>query len=386
MDASLYLFFFMIDSMKRILVVVFLLTLLQACAGTSESTRQPNFARWLVSVEPHHEIRGGTTKGIPVEMDLSDSPGWLKLKKASTKKEEDRAAILAMAGPYQASFEFLETVGFTSSYKLDRPYRSWGTEYVYVVENKRDFISLQHIMVMFFDDNGETVGPMVMKHWRQDWQYEGQELHTFTGHGHWQKQMLPSSQGKWIQSVYQVDDSPRYGGIGTWVHDVDMSYWQSEITWRPLPRREFSMRSDYHVLIGRNRHTVMAAGWTHEQDNLKTVVDPKTHTIEKQLAREVGLNRYQRIKNFDFSAGDTYWQKTGLFWKDVRDYWFALFAKNNSFYVTDKINGKKMIEPLFTYAQGIADGKKKYQVDASRKFVAETLTPYLSKGKKSSQY
>ena len=25
------------------------------------------------------------------------------------------------------------------------------------------------------------------------------------------------SKGKWIQKVYQVDDSPRYEGIGTWV-------------------------------------------------------------------------------------------------------------------------------------------------------------------------
>ena len=73
------------DSVKRLLVVV-LLSLLQACVSTSESARQPNFARWLVSVEPHHEIRGGTTKGIPVEVDLSTSPGWQKLKKASTKK------------------------------------------------------------------------------------------------------------------------------------------------------------------------------------------------------------------------------------------------------------------------------------------------------------
>lgn len=371
--------------MKRLLVVV-LLSLLQACASTSESARQPNFARWLVSVEPHHEIRGGTTKGIPVDVDLSASPGWQKLKKASTKKEKDRAAILAMAGPYRTSFEFLETVGFTASYKLDRPYRSWGTEYVYVVANKKNYISLQHIMVMFFNQDSKIIGPMVMKHWRQDWQYEGKYFHSFSGHGHWKKQKFTSSRGKWVQTVYQVDDSPRYGGIGKWVHDADMSYWQSENTWRPLPRREFSTRSDYHALVGRNRHTVMADGWTHEQDNLKAVVDTKTHKVKKQLAREVGLNRYQRIKNFDFSAGDIYWKNTELFWKDVRDYWFALFAKNDSFDVTDKVDGKKMFEPLFAYAQGIADGKKKYQVEASRNFIAETLAPYLSKGKKSPQY
>ena len=180
--------FFMRNVMKQLLALVFLCTLLQACAGISESSKQPNFARWLVAVEPHHEIRGGTTKGVPVEVDLSASPGWQKLQKALTNKDKDRAAILAMAGPYQASFEFLETVGFTTSYKLDRPYRSWGTEYVYVVENKRDFISLQHIMVMFFDDDGKTVGPMVMKHWRQDCHqrmhivYDPSFRHAASGH------------------------------------------------------------------------------------------------------------------------------------------------------------------------------------------------------------
>jgi len=367
------------DAMKPLLTFVFLCSILQASAGTLETSQQPNFARWLVSVEPHHKIRGGSTRGIPVEMDLSASPAWQKLKQARTKKERDRAAILAMAGPYQASFEFLETVGFTSAYKLDRPYRSWGTEYVYVVVSKSDFISLQHIMVMFFNQDGVTTGPMVMKHWRQDWQYEGEAFHTFAGHGHWQKQAFASSQGKWLQSVYQVDDSPRYGGIGEWVHDADMSYWQSETTWRPLPRREFSVRSDYHALVGRNRHTVMADGWTHEQDNLKAVVDPKTHKVIKQLAREVGLNRYQRIKNFDFSAGDAYWQKTAPFWQDVRDYWFSLFAANNSFDITGKVDGKKMFEPLFTYAQEIADGKKQYQRKASQQFVVETLVPFLNK-------
>ena len=71
----------------------------------------------------------------------------------------------------------------------------------------------------------------------------------------------------------------------------------------------------------------------------------------------------------------------------MRDYWFTLFAKYDSFDVTDKVDGKKMFEPLFAYAQGIVDGKNKYQEEASRKFVAETLAPYLSKGeKKFSQY
>ena len=68
-----------------------------------------------------------------------------------------------------------------------------------------------------------------------------------------------------------------------------------------------------------NRHTILADGWTHEQDNLKTVLKAPSQ-VKTHIAREIGLNRYQRIKNFDFSAGDSYWKNTKSFWSDVRVY------------------------------------------------------------------
>ncbi|MDZ7792034.1 MAG: hypothetical protein U5L08_16340 [Xanthomonadales bacterium] len=37
------------------------------------------------------------------------------------------------------------------------------------------------------------------------------------------------------------------------------------------------------------------------------------------LAREVGINRYQRITGFDFSAGDAYWEAASGTWSLVRD-------------------------------------------------------------------
>ncbi len=63
---------------------------------------------------------------------------------------ENRGQWLYVLG---CSFEFLETVGFTETHKPARPYQSWGTEFVYVVEDKGDFISLQHILVMYFEAN-----------------------------------------------------------------------------------------------------------------------------------------------------------------------------------------------------------------------------------------
>ena len=67
--------------------------------------------------------------------------------------------------------------------------------------------------------------------------------------------------GAWSQTVYQVDDSPRYGSLGRWVHSDEASIWEGGDAWRPLPRREHSVRSDYQVLAGRNRHTILPTGW-----------------------------------------------------------------------------------------------------------------------------
>src|SRR3546814_951309 len=57
--------------------------------------------------------------------------------------------------------------------------------------------------------------------------------------------------------------------------------WTSDLTARPLPRREYTKRDDYNVLIGINRHTITPNGWTHEQFNTK-VLRSEEHTSELQ--------------------------------------------------------------------------------------------------------
>ena len=108
----------------------------------------------------------------------------------------------------------METVLLDTKLKKDTPYASWGTEIVKVLEDRGDFISLQHIMVLFFKDSqtGNTVGPILVKHWRQDWQWEADSQLVFQGDNHWVKNKLNLDQtkGKWKWSVFQVDDTPRY--------------------------------------------------------------------------------------------------------------------------------------------------------------------------------
>ena len=322
--------------------------------------------------------RGGTSTGTAVTLDPQPHPGWLALQDPKlTTFQRDRQAILAMAGPYRTTFDFLETVGYVPGFKPDKPYQSWGTEYVYVVEDKKDFISLQHVMVMFFQQGDEVQGPMVMKHWRQDWQYEKRDLLTYAGNNRWQRQTLPRSEikGAWAQAVYQVDDSPRYESYGRWEHKPNFSTWQSHLTWRPLPRREHSVRNDYQVLEGYNRHTILPDGWIQEEENykLKLTVQGKPTDDMPYLAKELGINRYQRIKDFDFSAGDAYWQKTGEFWQIVREEWRAIIREKKTFQLRDEVDGQALFMPFFEYAENI-DGKSAKEI---RKFVQQTLAGYV---------
>src|SRR5688572_33391858 len=75
--------------------------------------------------------RGGTTRGAPLTLATEPSAAWRAVREPGLSKlERDRRAILAMAGAYRTTFDFLETVGFTPGFTPSRPYQSWGTEYI----------------------------------------------------------------------------------------------------------------------------------------------------------------------------------------------------------------------------------------------------------------
>lgn len=229
--------------------------------------------------------------------------------------KKDRKAILAMAGTYRVQFQFMETVALEKGYEVKPPKRTGATELVLVVEDAPRRIELQHILVMGAVEGGD---PAVVKHWRQRWEYEDTDLVEFRGHQTWTHRRLAPAEAKgaWTQAVYEVDDAPRYEGVGRWVHAGDSSTWESNATWRPLPRREYTTRDDYQVLLGRNRHTVTPAGWVHEQDNVKVRLAP----LPQPIVREAGLNTYTRIEK-DLSAGSAYWRATEDYWRDVRAAW-----------------------------------------------------------------
>ena len=322
--------------------------------------------------------RGGTTKGQEVNLSKLPSNEWNHLQEDGISKfERDRRAILAMTGGYRTSFDFIETVGFSSSYIPAVPYQSWGTEYVYLIEDRGDFISLQHIIVMFIKMPDESISDaMVIKHWRQDWQYEDTDLNTFIGNNTWSKKeyAVEDIAGSWSQSVYQVDDSPRYQSIGYWQHKSNYSSWLSNETWRPLPRREFSVRNDYDVLIGTNRHTITPFGWVQEEENLKAKLANNSNNIDKILAKEIGLARYEHIINHNWKAGDEYWIKTTPFWREVRDIWSTILEENKVLIIKKTIENQSLFESMFRLADNSANNKSR---SLERKEIQSILNRYI---------
>ena len=303
--------------------------------------------------------RGGTSQGPAVKLSSTAQAGWLKLQEEGLSKfERDRMAILAMQGPYRVSFDFLETIPLNQAYQLADPYQSWATEYVYLLEDSRDFISLQHIMVMFYKTKtGEIHGPVVMKHWRQDWKYQDQDLHTYRGKQKWERIRYKKHEvkGKWSQAVFQVDDSPRYEALGTWMHEGNLSSWRSERTARPLPRREFSVRDDYTLLLGYNTHTITPTGWIHEQENYKVKLDSDRSLVSQNpfLVKEIGLNRYEQIVGHDFTAADNYWKRTAPYWLEVRKAWKQIFKAYGSFRIKKSVKQEKLYQKHFAFAESL---------------------------------
>jgi hypothetical protein len=271
-----------------------------------------------------------------------------------------------MAGEYRVTFDFLEIARFADE-APQAPYQSWGTEKIYVDRDEGRFISLVHILEMrIVQEDGSVSGPMVTKHWRQDWRYEPTYIVEYLGRDRWVRRAVHAQQarGTWSQTVYQVDESPRYASTGRWEHTASFSTWLSGETWRPLPRREWSVRDDYQALVGTNRHTIKSAGWLQEENNLKTVLtgDRKLDPRCPYLAREYGLARYERIRDLQFAAADHYYERTKQFWGQVRDRWDRAFADQGEITLRGPVDKLGLFALLFAHAEEL----EKYETAQAR--------------------
>ncbi len=294
--------------------------------------------------------RGGTTKGPQVTLATEPCPAFQRVHQPGLDAiERDRRAILALAGDFRVSFDFIETAASAFPHTPPQPYFSWGTERAFVIEDRPGFISIQHILVMeFVGEDGETHGPHIVKHWRQDWTHEATRHIQYQGNRTWASKETTPSPGTWTQTVWQVDDSPRYSVTGTWDHEGGLSIFTTGDSWRPLPRREFSVRDDYNVLAGHHQITLTPSGWLHNQYNRKIIV--QDGRLEQTLATELGAARYQRITSPCLEPATTYWESTAPLWKDIRQTWADLFATDTTITLRRRIDEKPMHAHLFQIA------------------------------------
>jgi len=271
---------------------------------------------------------------------------WAEPNPASPP-EADRKAILAMTGEFKVDFAFQETDALQAGYALQAPYHEEAHELVFVTEDTGARIALQHLLV--------TESGRVVKHWKQIWTWQDRELIEFQGGNAWKIRVLSDAEaaGTWSQLVTQVDDSPRYESFGKWGHGNggELSAWESAPTARPLPRRE-EKRTDYQILEGINRHVITSQGWEHQQANRKKILP------DGILAKETGLNRYDRITDFDFTPARDYWKKTSGFWTDVMAAWDEAIAGAPAFRIHDERDGKMLWKEMFELAKNPDPARK----------------------------
>lgn len=260
---------------------------------------------------------------------------------AQNKKQEDVKAIKAMCGCYEVTFNFDET--FTpatkpADYKPSPTKTERGLEWVELVEDSQNKISMQHLLVV--SDS------MIVKHWRQDWEFESNKLYEFYKDNTWKFKTLPAAQvkGQWTQRVFQVDDSPRYEGSATWVH-VDGRHFWTNTTDAPLPRREHTIRNDYNVLKRTNTHEITKEGWIHDQDNVKINRDASGNDVV--VANEKGIDVYKKVADSKCAAAQKYWAEYKPMWKNVRDKWASVYGLNKDLSLKPKVEGKSLFSNLF---------------------------------------
>ena len=260
------------------------------------------------------------------------------LSNLNAQNKKDSEAIKKMCGCFEIDFNFAETFQFSndSNYLKSKNYNAKAIEYAKLIKDDKGHISIQHLLVM---DN------YVIKHWRQDWIYQNRNLLKYDANNSW-KHVIKSKKdvkGQWTQKVFQVDDSPRYEGTSSWVHVDGKSYWENS-SYAPLPRREYTKRNDYNILIRGNRHEIVDEGWIHDQDNYKVVKDSESNA-EAIIAAEKGFSTYTKVDESKCSAAINWWNDNNAKWSHVRNKWNSIYSKNEDISLNRTVKNK----PLFLY-------------------------------------
>jgi len=276
------------------------------------------------------------------------------------KKEADINAIKNMCGCYDVKFKYTETFASEIDYEKHHDYTASALELAELIIDEDNKLSIQHLLIV-----NDT---MVIKHWRQDWEYENTNVFYYDKDNNWKFNTLAKKavKGQWTQKVYQVDDSPRYSGSATWIHADGKHYWENK-TDSPLPRREYSKRTDYNVMLRGNRHEITKNGWFHEQDNDKIIrKDGKKDVL---VVQEKGYNTYLKVADNKCNIAKEWWKKNYKFWSKTRKYWNNIYDRKGNLTLKKIVDEKPLYKHLY----------KLKKEDAKQKDIAEILMKFIVK-------
>ena len=258
----------------------------------------------------------------------------------NAQKKQDIEAIKEMCGCFEIDFKFSETFQYSndSNYSKSKNYNAKALEYAKLIKDEKDHISIQHLLVM---------GDYIIKHWRQDWVFQNKDLLKYDGNNNWKyiSKTKQDVKGQWTQKVFQVDDSPRYEGSATWVHADGKSYWENS-SYAPLPRREYTKRNDYNIMIRGNRHEITEDGWVHDQDNFKVVKDSESDS-EVIIASEKGINTYTRVDESNCKEAIKWWDENNEKWLLVLEKWNSIYSKKDDISLRQSVENKPLFSFLF---------------------------------------
>ena len=94
------------------------------------------------------------------------------------------------------------------------------------------------------------------------------------------------------------------------------------------------------------------------------------------MAKEIGLARYEKIIEHDWTPGNDYWEKTGPFWKSVRTTWSELLQNQQTLQLDSvKLKNSPMFMTLFGLADQFSEAKSREEMQAK---VKQAISSYLS--------
>ncbi|WP_149914217.1 DUF6607 family protein [Sphingobacterium cavernae] len=221
---------------------------------------------------------------------------------SNAQQAKDAQTIKSMCGCYEVKFASAETFSYPQNkdeYEASQTKHETALEWITPIIANDNYFSLQHLLIVS--------DKMVIKHWRQDWVFENQD--------------------QW-----------------TWTNLDGRTFWQSTAD-APLPRGEYSKRSDYNILKRTNIHEIIPSGWIHNQDNAKIIRE--NDKADYVLAEEKGYNTYTKVDDSKCVAAQKYWAENEKLWEKVRSKWNKELAKKKDLRFHKKVDSRALYSYLF---------------------------------------